>query len=30
VIIDVPRAGMDPDEFVRGYRDRRDPSYQRP
>ena len=29
VIIDVPRAGLDPDEFVSGHRDRRDPSYQR-
>lgn len=27
VIIDVPRAGMDTTPFVRGYRDRRDPSY---
>jgi ketosteroid isomerase-like protein len=30
VIIDVPRAGMDIDDFVRGHRDRRDPSYRRP
>jgi ketosteroid isomerase-like protein len=29
VIIDVPRPGMDADEFVAGYRDRRDPSYRR-
>lgn len=29
VIIDVPRAGLDPDEFVSGHRDRRDPSYRR-
>jgi hypothetical protein len=28
VIIDVPRAGMDTTPFVRGYRDRRDPSYR--
>jgi ketosteroid isomerase-like protein len=28
VIIDVPRAGMDTSPFVRGYRDRRDPSYR--
>jgi hypothetical protein len=28
VIIDVPRAGMDTAPFVRGYRDRRDPSYR--
>jgi hypothetical protein len=30
VIIDVPRRGMDPSEFVAGHRDRRDPSYRRP
>ncbi len=29
VIIDVPRAGMDPAEFVSAHRDRRDPSYRR-
>jgi hypothetical protein len=29
VIIDIPRAGLDPDEFVSGHRDRRDPSYRR-
>lgn len=28
VIIDVPRAGMDAEEFVAAYRDRRDPSYR--
>jgi ketosteroid isomerase-like protein len=29
VIIDIPRVGMDPGEFVAGHRDRRDPSYGR-